>query len=81
MREDTSSLEERRKSRVGQLSLSSVTEDQYPVRVETKTGRKRHGESNGQEKRKKIRPVRGYRVQFQKLTISVKCVKLTITCA
>ena len=51
--EDISSVEEKRKSRVGQLSLSSVTEDQSPVRVATKAGRKRHGESSGQEKRKK----------------------------
>ena len=59
VREDISSVEEKRKSRVGQLSLSSVTEDQSPLRVATKTDRKRHGESSGQEKRKKIRPSEG----------------------
>ena len=33
-----------------------MREDQSPVRVTAKTGKKRQGESNDQEKRKKIRP-------------------------
>ena len=33
-----------------------MREDQYPVRVTSKTGKKGQGESNDSEKRKKIRP-------------------------
>ena len=33
-----------------------MREDQSPVRVATKAGKKRQGESNEQEKTKKIRP-------------------------
>ena len=39
-----------------ELSLFPVREDQHPVRLATKIGKKRQGESNDQEKRKKIRP-------------------------
>ena len=39
-----------------ELSLSPVREDQSPVRVTSKTGKKRQGERNEQEKRKKKRP-------------------------
>ena len=38
------------------LSLSPVREDQSPVRVTSKTGKKRQGESNDSEKRRNIRP-------------------------
>ena len=38
------------------LSLFPLREDHSPVRVTSKTGKKRLGESNDQEKRKKIRP-------------------------
>ena len=34
------------------LSLSPVREDQSPVRVTSKTGKKRQGESNNSEKKK-----------------------------
>ena len=37
-----------------ELSLFPVREDQHPVRLATKIGKKRQGESNDQEKRKKI---------------------------
>ena len=39
-----------------ELSLSRVREDHSLVRVTSKTGKKRQGESNKQEKRKKVRP-------------------------
>ena len=39
-----------------ELSLFPVREDQHPVRLATKIGKKRQSESNDQEKRKKIRP-------------------------
>ena len=39
-----------------ELSLSQVREDQSLVTEATKTGKKRQGESNEQEKIKKIRP-------------------------
>ena len=39
-----------------ELSLSPMRNDQSPVRVATKIGKKLQGESNDQEKRKKIRP-------------------------
>ena len=57
VRENISSVREQRKSPVMELSLSPVREDQSPVRVTSKTGKKRQGESNEQEKRKKKRPV------------------------
>ena len=38
------------------LSLSPVREDQSPVRVTSKTGKKRQGESNDSEKRRNMRP-------------------------
>ena len=40
------------KSRGKELSLSPVREDQSPVRVISKTGKKRQGESDESEKRK-----------------------------
>ena len=43
-------------SPVRELSISPVREDHSPVRVTLKTGKKRQGESNDQEKIKKIRP-------------------------
>ena len=43
-------------SPVRELCLSPVREDHSPVKVTLKTGKKRQGESNDQEKRKKIRP-------------------------
>ena len=43
-------------SPVRELSVSPVREDHSPVRVTLKTDEKRLGESNDQEKRKKIRP-------------------------
>ena len=49
-------VREQHKSSVRALSLSPVREDQSPVRVTSKTGKKRQGESNDSEKRKKIRP-------------------------
>ena len=39
-----------------ELSLFPEREDQHLVRLATKIGKKRQGESNDQEKRKKIRP-------------------------
>ena len=39
-----------------ELSLPPVRKDQSPVRVTSKTGKKRQGESNESEKRKNIRP-------------------------
>ena len=56
VRENISPVREQRKSPVRELSLSPVREDHSPVRVTLKTGKKRQGESNDQEKRKKIRP-------------------------
>ena len=44
------------KSSVRALSLSPVREDQSPVRVTSKAGKKRQGESNDSEKRRNIRP-------------------------
>ena len=38
-----------------ELSLSLVREDQLPVRVATKPGKKRQSESNDQKKTKKMR--------------------------
>ena len=43
-------------SPVREQPKSPVREDHSPVRVTMKTGKKRQGESNDQEKRKKIRP-------------------------
>ena len=47
-----------------ELSLSLVREDQSPVRVTSKTGKKRQGESNDSEKRKKIRPSEEFLNQY-----------------
>ena len=49
-------MREQRKSPVRELSLLPVREDQSPVRVTSKTGKKWQGESNDSEKRKKITP-------------------------
>ena len=48
-------MREQRKSPVRELSLPPVREDHSPVTVASKAGKKRQGESNDQEKRKKIR--------------------------
>ena len=56
MRENTPPVREQHKCPVRELSLSPVREDYSPVRVTSKTGKKRQGESNDQEKRKKISP-------------------------
>ena len=56
VRENISPVRERCKSPMGELSLSPVRKDHSLVKVRSKTGKKRQGESNGQEKRKKIRP-------------------------
>ena len=49
-------VREQHKFSVRALSLSPVREDQSPVRVTSKTGKKRQGESNDSEKRRNIRP-------------------------
>ena len=41
-----------------------MREDQSPVRVTSKTGKKRQGESNDSEKRKKIRPSEEFLNQY-----------------
>ena len=56
MRENISLVREQRKSPVRKLSFSPVREDQSPVKLTSKTGKKRQGESNDSKKRKKIRP-------------------------
>ena len=56
MRENVSPVRGQRKSTVSELSLSPVREYHSPVRVASKTGKKRKDENNDQEKRKKIRP-------------------------
>ena len=56
VRENISPVREQCKSPVRELSLSPVREDHSPVRVTLKAGKKQQGESNDQEKRKKIRP-------------------------
>ena len=56
VRENITPVREQRKSPIRELFLSPVREDHSPVRVTSKTGKKRQGESNGQEKRKMIRP-------------------------
>ena len=53
MGENISLVREQRKFPVRKLSLR---EDQSPVKLTSKTGKKRQGESNDSEKRKKIRP-------------------------
>ena len=79
----TSPLREQRKSPVRELYLSPVREDQSPMKVTSKTGRKRQGESNESEKRKKIRPSEevfnqyasqtdGYDSEFQRESESVQ---------
>ena len=55
VRENISPVREQRKSPMRELSLFSVREDQSPLRVTSKTGTKRQGESNDSKKRKKIR--------------------------
>ena len=49
-------VREQHKSSVRALSLSPVREDPSPVKVTSKTGKKRQGESNDSEKRRNIRP-------------------------
>ena len=49
-------IRKQQKSSVRALSLSSVREDQSPVWVTSKTGKKRQDESNDSEKRRNIRP-------------------------
>ena len=55
VRENISSVREHCRSPMRELSLFPVTEEQSPVRVATKAGKKRQGECNDQEK-KRIRP-------------------------
>ena len=50
VRENTSPLREQHKSPVRELSLYPVREDQSPVKVTSKAGKKRQGESNYSEK-------------------------------
>ena len=45
-------VREQHKSSVRALSLSPVREDQSPVRVTSKTGKKQQGESNNSEKKR-----------------------------
>ena len=52
VRENISPAREQDKSLVRKFSLSPVREDQSPVRVATKTGKKHQGEGNDQEKSK-----------------------------
>ena len=56
MRGNISTVREQRKSSETELFLPLVREDRSTVRVATKTGKKRQGESNSQKKRKKIKP-------------------------
>ena len=56
VRENISPVREQRKSPVRKLSLSQVRKDHCPVRVTSKAGKKRQGESNDQEKKKKNSP-------------------------
>ena len=49
---------------VKELSLSLVREDQLPVRVATKPGKKRQSESNDQKKTKKMRSSKGVYNQY-----------------
>ena len=52
VRENISSLREQHKPAMWELSLSPVSKEQSPVRVATKTGKKRQRECNDQEKKK-----------------------------
>ena len=49
-------MRQQHKSPVKELSLLPVREDQSPVRVTSKAGKKWQGESNASEKRRKITP-------------------------
>ena len=51
VRESISPAREQHTFLVRKLSLSSVREDKSPVRIATKTGKKRQGESDDQEER------------------------------
>ena len=64
MIESISQVMEQCKSPVRELSLAPVREDQSPVRVTTKTGKKRQGESNEQEKIKKKNPCQEFSNQY-----------------
>ena len=55
VRENISPLREQSKSPVRELFFSPVREDQSPVRVTSKTGKKRQGESNNSEKKDKTK--------------------------
>ena len=83
VRENISPVREWGKSPMGKLSLSPVRKDHSLVKVTSKTGKKRQGESNGQEKRKKIRPSEkvfnqyasqtdGYDAEFERKSQSVQ---------
>ena len=52
VRENISPAREQHKFLARKFSLSPLREDQSPVRVATKTGKKNQGESNDQEKSK-----------------------------
>ena len=64
VRENISPVREQCKSPVRELSLSPVREDHSPVRVTLKAGKKRQGESNDQEKRKKKGQVRRFLISM-----------------
>ena len=53
MRENRSPVKEQYKFAVREISLFPMGEDQSPVRIATKTGKKRQCESNDQEKKEK----------------------------
>ena len=83
VRENISPVREWGKSPMGKLSLSPVRKDHSLVKVTSKTGKKRQGKSNGQEKRKKIRPSEkvfnqyasqtdGYDAEFERKSQSVQ---------
>ena len=88
VRENISPVREQRKSPMRELSLFSVREDQSPLRVTSKTGTKRQGESNDSKKRKKIRSSEevfnqyasqtdGYDSEFEREPQSVQSLNLT----
>ena len=87
MRENISPGRKQRKSPVWEFSLPPSREDWSPVRVATKTRKKRQGESIDQEKRKKIRPSEevlnqyvpqtdGYHSEFDRVPQSVQSLDL-----
>ena len=57
-------MRQQHKSPVKELSLLPVREDQSPVRVTSKAGKKWQGESNASEKRRKITPSEKVFIQY-----------------